>query len=31
MADYLQQVAYMSLKDQIVPSQARDTIRRNLI
>jgi len=26
MADYLQQVAYMGLKDQIVLSQARDTI-----
>ena len=25
-ADYLQQVAYMGLKDQIVLSQARDTI-----
>jgi len=26
MADYLQQVAYMGLKDQIVLSQTRDTI-----
>jgi len=26
VADYLQQVAYMGLKDQIVLSQTRDTI-----
>jgi len=26
MADYLQQVVYMGLKDQIALSQARDTI-----